>query len=147
MKIFFSYFFYLLLFVSRMKLIFKLKFLMHLLINHQLQFTLARLHQHYTMISFFHFSGYVSSVILYVYMEWLICAYIGRNFICALLDKLMLIYVQLCRPVKSWKSAQEPSNGRPKGYSCPILCYLLNNSLYWTVVIRMWLCMYVVSYY
>jgi hypothetical protein len=60
----------LLVFVTRMKLIFDLKFLMHLLINHQLQFTLARLHQQYTMISFFHFSGYASSVILYLMCIW-----------------------------------------------------------------------------
>jgi hypothetical protein len=49
---------------------------------------------------------FFSYIILDVYMEWLICAYVSRNFICALLGKLMLIYVQLCGPVKSWKSAQ-----------------------------------------
>jgi RNA recognition motif-containing protein len=28
----------------------------------------------------------------------------------------MLYHVQLCGPVKSWKRAQDPSNGRPKGF-------------------------------
>jgi RNA-binding protein 25 len=28
----------------------------------------------------------------------------------------MLDHVQLCGPVKSWKRAQDPSNGRPKGF-------------------------------
>jgi RNA-binding protein 25 len=28
----------------------------------------------------------------------------------------MLDNVQLCGPVKSWKRAQDPSNGKPKGF-------------------------------
>lgn len=28
----------------------------------------------------------------------------------------MLYHVQLCGPVKSWKRAQDPSNGKPKGF-------------------------------